>query len=132
MCVCYRLSMLPCSIIARAALSESIVRCVREAPLNFSTGSNGHCPNSDCTPSLSVNRALWGTLFSDRNEQLCQISVLMVISAPNHPGKHFGPLHNKAITHLNFNFHCISAPTIMASILTPPQSSKLPIWFGAL
>ena len=42
-------------------------------------------------PPPSVNRALWGTLFSDRIEQLCQINVLMVISAPNHPGKHFDP-----------------------------------------
>ena len=28
-----------------------------------------------------------GTLFSDQFEQLCQITVLMVISAPKHPGK---------------------------------------------
>ena len=82
----------------------------------------------------------------------------MVISAPNNPGKHFGPLHNQAITNLNFNFHCISAPnhsgkdfdpptikqipiwtsiftaqvpqTILASILTPPQSSKCPFELG--
>ena len=74
---------------------------LREAPPKLSPGSKGHCPNSDCTPPPSVNRALWGTLFSDRIEQLCQITVLMVISAQNHHGKHFGPLHNQAITHLN-------------------------------
>ena len=42
-------------------------------------------------PPPALNRALWGTLFSDQFEQLCQITVLMVISAPNHPGKHFDP-----------------------------------------
>ena len=48
----------------------------------------------------------------------------MVLSTPNHPGKHFGPLHNQAITHLNFNFHCISAPKHPGKGSDPPQSSK--------
>ena len=38
-------------------------------------------------PPPALKRALWGTLFSDQFEQLCQITVLMVISAPKHPGK---------------------------------------------
>ena len=105
---------------------------LREAPLKLSPGLFGHCPDSDCAPRPSVNRALWGTLFSDRIEQFCQITVLMVLSAPNHPGKHFGPLHNQAITHLNFNFHCISAPNHPGKHFDPPQSSKLPIWGGEL
>ena len=51
-------------------------------------------------PPPSVNRALWGTLFSDRIEQLCRNTVLMVISVPNHPGKHFDPPTIKEIVHL--------------------------------
>ena len=31
-------------------IKKNIGEWLREAPLNFSTGSNGHCPNSDCTP----------------------------------------------------------------------------------
>ena len=76
-------------------------------------------------PPPSVNRALWGTLFLDRIEQICQITVLMVISAPNHPGKHFGPLHNQAITHLNFNFHCISAPNHPGKHFDPPTIKQI-------
>ena len=38
-------------------------------------------------PPPALNRVLGGTLFSDQFEQLCQITVLMVISAPKHPGK---------------------------------------------
>ena len=98
---------------------------LREAPPKLSPGSKGHCPNSDCTPRPSVNRALWGTLFSDRIEQLCQNTVLMVISASNHPGKHFGPLHNQAITHLNFNFHCISAPNHPGKHFDPPTIKQI-------
>ena len=43
-------------------------RSLREAPLKKTQGLFGHCPNSDCTPSLK--RALWGTLFPDRLEQI--------------------------------------------------------------
>ena len=44
-------------------------------------------PKKRLHPPPALNRALWGTLFSDQFEQLCQITVLMVISAPKHPGK---------------------------------------------
>ena len=43
---------------------------VREAPLQKMPGLFGHCPNSDCTPPPSLKRALWGTLFPDRLEQM--------------------------------------------------------------
>ena len=59
------------------------IACIREAPTEMLALLFGHCPNCDCTLPL----ALWGTLFSDQFEQLCQITVLMVISAPKHPGK---------------------------------------------
>ena len=40
----------------------------REAPLRKLQGLFGHCPNSDRTPSPSLKRALWGTLFLGRYE----------------------------------------------------------------
>ena len=60
---------------------------IREAPTKMLPLLFGHCPNCDCTPPPALKRALWGTLFSNQFEQLCQITVLMVISAPKHPGK---------------------------------------------
>ena len=36
-------------------------RVIREAPLKLSPGLFGHCPNSDCTPT--VKRALYGIFF---------------------------------------------------------------------
>ena len=45
----------------------------KEMPLLF-----GHCPNGDCTPPPALKRALWGTLFLDQFEQICQITVLTV------------------------------------------------------
>ena len=35
---------------------------------------------------LALKQALWGTLFSDRFEQICQITVLTVQSVTKHPG----------------------------------------------
>ena len=47
----------------------------------------GHCPNSDCTPPPALKRALWGTFFPGRFEQICQITVLTVHKCTKHPGK---------------------------------------------
>ena len=80
---------------------------LREAPLKKSSCLIGHCQKSHCTPSpsqVSQPTCYWTflavgepdypspnsngrseALFSDRFEQLCQITVLMVISAPKHP-----------------------------------------------
>ena len=43
---------------------------LREAPDKKMPGLFGHCPNSDCTPPPSLKRALWGTLFPYRLEQM--------------------------------------------------------------
>ena len=48
----------------------------REAPLKNMQPLFGHCPNSDSTPPLALKRALWGTFFPGRFEQICQITVL--------------------------------------------------------
>ena len=52
---------------------------LREAPRRLALHLFGHCPNSDYTPP-ALKRALWGTFFPDRFEQICQITVLTVHS----------------------------------------------------
>ena len=64
---------------------------LREAPLRELQGSNGHCPNSNRTPRPSLKRALWGTLFPGRLEQMPFELHFHCISAPNHPGKGSDP-----------------------------------------
>ena len=60
---------------------------VREAPLKLASPLFGHCPNSDYTPPRALKRALWGTFFPGRFEQICQITVLTVHKCTKHPGK---------------------------------------------
>ena len=59
---------------------------VREAPPKLAQKAFGHCPNSDYTPP-ALKRALWGTFFLGRFEQICQITVLTVHKCTKHPGK---------------------------------------------
>ena len=61
----------------------------REAPLRLAAPLFGHCPNSDYTPPPppALKRALWGTFFPGRFEQICQITVLTVHKCTKHPGK---------------------------------------------
>ena len=63
---------LPLEILTSYILSQFmvIVMQVREDPLRKMPGLFGHCPNSDCPPPPSLKRALWGTLFPDRLEQM--------------------------------------------------------------
>ena len=62
---------------------------LREAPFKMSSPLFGHCPNSDCPPPPrpALKRALWGTFFPGRFEQICQITILMVHKCTKHPGK---------------------------------------------
>ena len=60
---------------------------LREAPLRLASPLFGHCPNSDYTPPPALKRALWGTFFPGRFEQICQITVLTVHKCTKHPGK---------------------------------------------
>ena len=59
-------------------------RCnhLREAPLKLASPLFGHCPNSDYTPPPALKRALWGTFFPGRFEQICQFTVLTVQTPP--------------------------------------------------
>ena len=59
---------------------------LREAPIRLAAPLFGHCPNSDYTPP-APKRALWGTFFPGRFEQICQITVLTVHKCTKHPGK---------------------------------------------
>ena len=86
-----------------------ILGTFREAPLKITQCLFGHCPNSDCPPPPALNWALWGTLFSDRFEQLCQITALMVYKCPKVSWQALSPSLTKANAYFNFNFHCISA-----------------------
>ena len=63
------------------------VESIREAPLELAPPLFGHCPNSDYTPPPALKRALWGTFFPGRFEQICQITVLTVHKCTKHPGK---------------------------------------------
>ena len=67
--------------------STRYVTNLREAPLKLAAPLFGHCPNSDYTHPPALKRALWGTFFPGRFEQICQITVLTVHKCTTHPGK---------------------------------------------
>ena len=60
---------------------------LREAPIRLAAPLFGHCPNSDYTLPPALKRALWGTFFPGRFEQIFQITVLTVHKCTKHPGK---------------------------------------------
>ena len=71
----------------------------REAPLRKMQGPFGHCPNSDCTPPLHSNGHS-GALYFRTDLSKC---------------------------HLNFNFHCISAPNHPGKGSDPPNQANAPL-----
>ena len=75
-------------------------RSLREAPLKKTQGLFGHCPNSDCPPP------------------------------PLHSNGHSGALYfwtDLSKCHLNFNFHCISAPNHPGKGSDPPNQANAPL-----
>ena len=60
--------------------------------------------------AIKLKQALWGTLFSGQFEQICQIIVFTVYKYHKASWQALTPSLTKANTHLNFNFHCTSAP----------------------
>ena len=65
----------------------------------------GHCQNSDCTPPQS--------------------------HTDTHSNGHSGALYclaDLSKCHLNFNFHCISAPNHPGKGLDPPSIKQMPVW----
>ena len=74
---------------------------LREAPLRKTQGLFGHCPNSDCPPP-----------------------------PPLHSNGHCGALYFRtdlSKCHLNFNFHCISAPNHPGKGSDPPNQANAPL-----
>ena len=80
---------------------------VREAPLKKLQGLFGHCPNSDLifrpfirensdrTPRPSLKRALWGTLFPGRLEQMPFELQFSLHKCPKPSWQGFRPPKNK-------------------------------------
>ena len=78
------------------------VTLVREAPVWKLSGLFGHCPNSDCTPPLHSNGHS-GALYFRTDLSKCHLNFnFHCISAPNHPGKGSDPL-NQANAPLNMD-----------------------------
>merc|ERR550532_284372 len=101
----------------------------REAPLRLASPLFGHCPKSDYTPPPALKRALWGTFFPGRFEQICQITVLTVHNCTASWQALTSSL-TQANAHFNFNFHCISAPNHPGKGSDPPKSRKCPFELG--
>ena len=68
---------------------------LREDPNGLTPPPFGHCPNSDWTPPLAFNWALWGTFFRAIFTILQGCMLPKTVSAPNHLGKRLDPPKNK-------------------------------------
>ena len=68
---------------------------LREAPLRKLQGLFGHCPNSERPPPPSLKRALWGTLFPGRLEQMPFGLQFSLHKCPKPSWQGFRPPKNK-------------------------------------
>ena len=111
---------------------------VREAPLRKTQGLFGHCPNSNCTPPPSLKRALCGTLFPDRLEQMPFELQFSLHKCPKPSWQGFRPPQNQANAHLilaNSSLKKCPKPSGQGSRPPPPltgnaQMPRTWIWVG--
>ena len=100
---------------------------LREAPDKKMPGLFGHCPNSDCTPPPSLKRALWGTLFPDRLEQMPFELQFSLHKCPKPSWQGFRPPKPSKcpFEHGQF-FSKISAPNHLGKGRDPPPFGQCP------
>ena len=107
-----------------AKMEVAMLIAVREAPLKLMCGLFGHCPNINCTPITQTGtqehficRSIWANL-SNHHLHKCHKASWQALT----------PTLTKANAHLNFNFHCISAPNHPGKHFDPPTIKQMPIW----